>query len=54
MRVVLLIFALVAGVAPARASASDDPAMRPANYQPPGEYYDWRKTGLPERPWFHK
>ena len=34
--------------------ASDDPALRPANYQPSGDYYDWRKTGQPERPWFHK
>src|SRR5437868_15054925 len=33
---------------------SDDPALRPADYQPSGEYYDWRKTGQPERPWFHK
>src|SRR5690349_5080269 len=35
-------------------SASDAPALRPANYQPSGEYYDWRKTNRPERPWFHK
>jgi hypothetical protein len=28
--------------------------LRPADYQPSGEYYDWRKTGQPERPWFHK
>ena len=34
--------------------ASDDPALRPADYQPSGDYYDWRKTGQPERPWFHK
>ena len=34
--------------------AQDDPASRPANYQPSGDYYDWRKTGGPERPWFHK
>ena len=33
---------------------SDDPALRPADYQPSGEYYAWRKTGQPERPWFHK
>jgi hypothetical protein len=33
---------------------SDDPALRPANYQPSGDYYDWRKTGQPERPWLHK
>src|SRR5437899_1264543 len=32
----------------------DDPARRPADYQPSGEYYDWRKTGQSERPWFHK
>src|ERR1051326_4575205 len=34
--------------------ASDDPALWPANYQPSGDYYDWRKTGQPERPWVHK
>lgn len=34
--------------------ASNDPALRPADYQPSGDYYDWRKTGQPERPWFHK
>src|SRR6266481_6485174 len=34
--------------------ASDSPASWAANYQPSGEYYDWRKTGRPERPWFHK
>ena len=34
--------------------ASDDPALRPADYQPSGDYYDWRKTGQSERPWFHK
>lgn len=34
--------------------ASDDPALRPAHYQPSGDYYDWRKSGRPERPWFHK
>src|SRR2546427_9324255 len=34
--------------------AADDPASWPANYQPSGEYYDWRKSGQPERPWFHK
>lgn len=34
--------------------AADDPALRPADYQPSGEYYDWRKTGKPERPWLHK
>src|SRR5215831_4347689 len=33
---------------------NDDPALRPADYQPSGDYYDWRKTGQPERPWFHK
>jgi hypothetical protein len=33
---------------------SGEPARWPANYQPSGEYYDWRKTGQPERPWFHK
>src|SRR5207249_8702510 len=35
-------------------AANDDPALRPADYQPSGDYYDWRKTGQPERPWFHK
>jgi len=34
--------------------ASDDPALRLADYQPSGDYYDWRRTGRPERPWFHK
>lgn len=34
--------------------ANNEPALRPANYQPSGDYYDWRKTGKPERPWFHK
>ena len=34
--------------------AADDPALRPADYQPAGEYYDWRKTGRPERSWFHE
>ena len=34
--------------------ASNDPALWPANYQPSGDYYDWRKTGQPERPWLHK
>src|SRR5438045_1209248 len=35
-------------------SSADDPAGSAANYQPSGDYYDWRKTGQPERPWFHK
>ena len=35
-------------------AANDDPALRPADYQPSGDYYDWRKTGKPERPWLHK
>ena len=34
--------------------ASDDPALRPADCQPSGDYYNWEKTGKPERPWFHK
>jgi hypothetical protein len=34
--------------------ASDDPALRPADCQPSGDYYDWRKAGQPEWPWFHK
>ncbi len=33
---------------------SDDPALRPADYQPSGDYYNWEKTRKPERPWFHK
>ena len=37
-----------------QALAADAPSSRPANYQPSGDYYDWRKTGRPERPWFHK
>ena len=36
------------------ACSADDPASRPADYQPSGDYYDWRKTRQPERPWFHK
>ncbi len=39
---------------PAAKAASDDPAMRPTDYQPSGDSYDWRKTRQPERPWFHK
>jgi hypothetical protein len=50
--------ATAVGTLPAQAAAprpaSDDPALRPADYQPSGDYYDWRKTGQPERPWFHK
>jgi hypothetical protein len=38
----------------AKPPASDAPARWPANYQPSGDYYDWHKTGQPERPWFHK
>jgi hypothetical protein len=33
---------------------SSEPATWASDYQPPGDYYDWRKTGQPERPWFHK
>jgi hypothetical protein len=48
----------VASVLAAQARAarpvSGGPASWPANYQPSGDYYDWRKTGQPERPWFHK
>lgn len=33
--------------------AKDNPASRPADYQPSGDYYDWRRTLEPERPWFH-
>ena len=44
------LWAQAGGTAP----ASDDPALWPANYQPSGDPYDWRKTGQPERPWFHK
>jgi hypothetical protein len=31
----------------------NDPAERPANYQPPDAYYDWKKTMQPERPYFY-
>lgn len=31
----------------------DDPASWAADYQPSGNYYDWRKAGQPERPWLH-
>jgi hypothetical protein len=34
--------------------STSEPASWPGNYQPSGDYYDWRKTGQPERPWFHK
>ena len=48
----------VTGVLSAQSGAarpfSGEPASWPANYQPSGDYYDWRKTGQPERPWFHK
>src|SRR3954469_22573617 len=33
---------------------SGEPVSWPANYQPSGDYYDWHKSGQPERPWFHK
>jgi hypothetical protein len=33
---------------------SDDPTLRPADYQSSGDYYNWEKTGKPKRPWFHK
>jgi len=33
---------------------ANEPALRPADYQPSGDYYDWRKTRQPERPWLHK
>src|SRR6266700_2222001 len=29
---------------------ASDPALRPADYQPSGDYCDWRKTGQPEHP----
>ena len=29
-------------------------AARPANYQPSDKPYDWTKTKMPERPYFHK
>ena len=48
-----LVSALAAKPGAARPS-SDDPASWPANYQPSGDCYDWRKSGQPERPWFHK
>ena len=31
--------------------ASNDPALRPPDYQPSGDYYDWRRMSQPERPW---
>jgi len=34
--------------------ASDYPALRPADYQPSGDYYNWEKTRKPEQPWFHE
>jgi len=46
--------ALVTVLAAQPLPANDDPALRPADYQPSGDSYDWRKTGQPERPWFHK
>src|SRR5438094_8732500 len=45
---------VLAAQAGALGPALDDPALGLADYQPSGEYYDWRKTGQPERPWFHK
>lgn len=51
-------FALAANILLAQSDlarpSSDDPTLRPADYQPSGDYYDWRKTVAPERPWFHK
>jgi hypothetical protein len=44
----------VLGAQPDTAQAVSDPALRPADYQPSGEYYDWHRTLQPERPWFHK
>lgn len=38
----------------AQRPSSGDPEKWPADYQPSGEPYDWRKTGQPERPWLHK
>jgi hypothetical protein len=46
--------AVLSAQAGAARPVSGDPASWPADYQPPGDYYDWRKTGQPERPWFHK
>ena len=34
----------LAAQADAPRPAADDPALRPADYQPFGDYYDWRKT----------
>jgi len=47
-------FSLEAWAGPALEArpASDDPASQPADYQPSGDYYDWRQTMQPERPWF--
>src|SRR6266849_1888619 len=56
-----ILVASVSGLASARGAkpgaplaANDNPASWPADYQPSGDYYDWRKTGQPERPWFYK
>ncbi len=48
------VVSVLSGQPDATRAAPDDPALRPADYQPPGDYYDWRQTGQPERPWFHK
>jgi Endo-alpha-N-acetylgalactosaminidase len=45
---------ILPALAQSKRPVADDPSLRPANYQPSGDYYDWRKTGQPERPWFHK
>src|ERR1041385_3776265 len=45
---------VLAALPGAAGPVSGDPASWPADYQPSGDYYDWRKSGQPERPWFHK
>src|SRR5262245_62172397 len=39
---------------PGTSAPNDDPVLRSPDYQPSGEYYDWRRTRQPERPSFHK
>src|SRR5260221_11381 len=41
--------ASVLSAEPGTRPASDDPVSWPADYQPSGDYYDWRKTRSEER-----
>jgi hypothetical protein len=54
LSLVKMLALVVLSMHPEGGRASEEPASRPADYQPSGDYYDWRKTGQPERPWFHK